>query len=538
MVSQYADVLIIGGSMAGACLARQLKLAHPDMKITVIERKQAFNSWVGESTLESFWDYMANDLKLGFYLETNHLYKHGLRFYFDSDNRDLSVEELSELGRSWYHGIPAHQIDREKFDNDMVQFNRELGVDVVMGTTVNEISLDAQQGHTVVTSSGSTYTCRYLVDASGFNSPLGKQLGLIESQNDRHPVSSYWGRFKHIELIDHLGSDEWRARSNFTSRALATNHFMYKGYWIWLIPLNQDTFSIGITAKNNEVNLNIRSAEEFEQFLRSHQALNEILGQHAELLDYTSMKRLSRKAKQSFSTERWFLTGMSSAFLDPLLSPGSAYLTDANRMIGELIEADIAEDAEVFAGKTKAFNAYLLSWYESFMLHITGNYHGSYEVHKTHFEALLMHWFGFILPSSMSRRYGYCPSQHGMSQDEVNQKAIAMIENAAIARIHVLKDEFIQLIKGYEYRYNRGHFFDIELTRQRMKHAHTRGAMLDDAAIAELDHALLEVTYQGFLRSLCEIQKVDFDEEKMPMVVQAAIEDKLSLTHAMQLFHI
>ncbi|AXQ99158.1 hypothetical protein [Pseudoalteromonas piscicida] len=71
-----------------------------------------------------------------------------------------------------------------------------------------------------------------------------------------------------------------------------------------------------------------------------------------------------------------------------------------------------------------------------------------------------------------------------------------------------------------------------------MKHAHTRGAMLDDAAIAELDHALLEVTYQGFLRSLCEIQKVDFDEEKMPMVVQAAIEDKLSLTHAMQLFHI
>lgn len=43
---------------------------------------------------------------------------------------------------------------------------------------------------------------------------------------------------------------------------------------------------------------------------------------------------------------------------------------------------------------------------------------------------------------------------------------------------------------------------------------------------------------RGFLRSLCEIQKVDFDEEKMPMVVQVAIEDKLSLTHAMQLFHI
>lgn len=44
MVSEYSDVVIIGGSMAGACLARQLKLAHPDLSVTVLERKKAFNS--------------------------------------------------------------------------------------------------------------------------------------------------------------------------------------------------------------------------------------------------------------------------------------------------------------------------------------------------------------------------------------------------------------------------------------------------------------------------------------------------------------
>ena len=78
MVSQYSDVVIIGGSMAGGCLARQLKLKHPELSVTVLERKKSFNSWVGESTLESFWDYAASDLQLGFYLDTNHLYKHGL----------------------------------------------------------------------------------------------------------------------------------------------------------------------------------------------------------------------------------------------------------------------------------------------------------------------------------------------------------------------------------------------------------------------------------------------------------------------------
>jgi hypothetical protein len=109
-----------------------------------------------------------------------------------------------------------------------------------------------------------------------------------------------------------------------------------------------------------------------------------------------------------------------------------------------------------------------------------------------------------------------------------------------------LKDEFIRLIQGKEHRLNRGHFFDIELTRCRMKHALSRGHMLDEKAIEELDEkaieeldkALLEVTYNGFLRSLCDIEKVDFDEEKMPLVVDAAMKDKLSLTHTMQLFKI
>lgn len=535
MVSQYSDVVIIGGSMAGSCLARQLKLAHPELSVTILERKKVFNSWVGESTLESFWDYAASDLKLGFYLDTNHLYKHGLRFYFDSAERDLSVEEMSELGRTWYHGIPAHQLDRAKFDNDMIKFNREIGVDFLMGETVSDITLDPEGGHTIVTSDKS-FRCRYLIDAAGFASPLGKKLELIESLDHRHSVSSAWARFKFTEQLDTLGSDEWRARTNFTSRALATNHFMYKGYWIWLIPLDENTVSIGITVKNTDVNLNVRTSDDFVEFLQSHQCMSDILGSQFEVLDYTAMKRLSRRAKQSFSSERWFLTGMSSAFLDPLLSPGSAYLTDANRMIGDLIATDMQGKQQEFASKAKAFNSYLLGWFESFMLHITGNYHGSYEVHRTHFEALLMHWFGFILPSSMARRFGYCPNMGDMSQKALNDKTLEMINGAAISRIHELKDEFIHLIKGHEFRLNRGHFFDIELTKCRMKHAHSRGNMLDDAAVAELDRALLEVTYMGFLRSLCDIQRVDFDEEKMPLVIDASINDSLSLSHAMELF--
>ena len=36
------DVLIIGASMAGSCLARQLKMRPTDMSITVIAKKLEF----------------------------------------------------------------------------------------------------------------------------------------------------------------------------------------------------------------------------------------------------------------------------------------------------------------------------------------------------------------------------------------------------------------------------------------------------------------------------------------------------------------
>ncbi len=36
---EESDTIIIGASLAGSCLARQLKLKHPDMKITVLDKK-------------------------------------------------------------------------------------------------------------------------------------------------------------------------------------------------------------------------------------------------------------------------------------------------------------------------------------------------------------------------------------------------------------------------------------------------------------------------------------------------------------------
>ncbi|ESQ09169.1 MAG: hypothetical protein N838_20780 [Thiohalocapsa sp. PB-PSB1] len=447
--------------MAGSCLARQLKLKHPDMNIVQIERKTEFAPWVGESTLESFWDYAVRHLDLGHYLDTHHLYKHGLRFFFDSPKRDLPIERMSEAGRSWFHGTPSHQLDRKRFDTDMCEMNRALGVDVRLGCKVKGIELDVDHGHLVDTSQG-RFRCTYLVDAAGFASPLGRKLNLIESLDHRHPVSAYWARFKHTANLDLLGDMEWRSRVCHTSRFLSTVHFMYRGYWIWVIPLNKDTVSIGVTMKTDMTNLDIKDGHAFIQFLHTHQCMRQLITPHTEIQGFHRMKRLARRAKQTYSTQRWFLTGMAAAFMDPLLSPGSAFLSDTNRMIGDLIATDRAGRSTEYADKVIAYNNYSRFWFESFLLHVRGNYHGIYDLHRVHFQALLMH------------------CEHGRNSDQ---------------------------------------FWDIELGKEVMKHTRTSGRHLNKNEIASVENQMLRISYRQALTRMAEIEGISCNENTMETAV-------------------
>ncbi|WP_428264281.1 NAD(P)/FAD-dependent oxidoreductase [Haliangium sp.] len=530
------DTLIIGASMAGGCLARQLKLAHPDMDIVVLDKKHRFDHWVGESTLESFWDYAARHLELGHYLDTKHVYKHGLRFFYDSPEHDLPIDQMSEVGRSWFHSTPAHQLDRVRFDNDLLAMNRASGVDVRMGVAVREVEIDRDNGHRITASDGVTYRCRWVVDAAGFAAPVGRALGLIESNDDDHPISSYWGRFKNVADMDLLGDKDWRARTSYVTRSLATTHFMYGGYWIWMIPIDADTYSIGVTTKNDMVDIEIKSQEEFVAFLRTHRCMQQLLGE-AELLDYRQMKRLSRRAKRFFSEDGWFLTGMSAAFLDPILSPGSAWLADANRMIGELIATDRAGDEQAFRTQVKAFNIYADFWLDNFFLHIKGQYHDCYDRQRVYFEQLLMQWFGIILPNSMIENWGYTP---GMTDEDIatlEARTKMMMENNSIAKIDHLIEEFHDFLKarGVEHDNNRGQFFDIEIGEANMHNTRTRGRDLCPEGIMKIENEMIFVTIRHALRRMAEIEGLRCDQPQLDQVSRVATDDHLTLTQALGL---
>lgn len=466
------DVLILGSGMAGACLARQLRLQEPDLKIVVVERKKTFDWWVGESTVEAWEDYMARVLRLGPMLERHLLVKHGQRFFFDSAAKDLPVDRMSELGRVGYHPLTARQVDRSVFDRLMVAQNRALGVEVRLGVTVPDdpaaIRVDRRAGHRVATSAG-TIRCRWLVDASGRGSVLARKFALVKP-DARHPTVSYWAHYKNTVSIDALGDDAWRRRVWHTSRWSSTNHFMYRGYWIWLIPISDRVVSFGVEARADMGFKPLHDGAEFERFLRSHRALDQLLGPKAERLDFLGLTRLPRCARTRFSADRWFLAGMAGHFVEVLGSGTSRLYTETNRMIGALIRADREGDERRFRARAKHFDLYLRRAYEASIRDL-GDYRrqGSYDLWSPYYGSRLASYFNSRLPLATSDLSTLIATADAHGPDCACAFSAASLDEGFSAGLRRLADGYRELAeaRGVYYAGNEGRFTDLTSWEQR-----------------------------------------------------------------------
>jgi hypothetical protein len=363
---------------------------------------------------------------------------------------------------------------------------------------------------------------------------LGRKLDLIRSNNDNHPIDSCWGRFKNIANLDLLGEMEWRARVNHTTRTLATTHFMYGGYWIWLIPIDAETFSIGVTNRTDMVEIDIKTGDEFIDFLKTHRCMQQLLRDDAELLDFNRLRGISRQATKVFSEDRWFLTGMSAAILDPILSPGSALLADSNRMIGDLIETDMAGDTRAFRNKVKAYNAYSKVWLENFFGHIKGHYHDCYDRQRANFETLLMQWFGIVLPISMAEQWGYDPGMSDEEFDMLETKCMKMLEDSAIPKVDAVVEELHEYLKerNLQYQNNCGQFYDIEIGEQAMYNTRTCGRHLGPEAIGGIEHKMLCTAIKRSLQRIAEVESLSCPASLVDEVAMKAAADRLSLGQA------
>ncbi len=368
-----ADVVILGGGLAGLTLSLQLRRRFPDLDILVLERRrhpvpEAAHK-VGESSVEIAANYFDTVLGLGEHLAQRQLKKFGFRFFFSEGRRD--IDGVLELGASTYFTTPTYQIDRGIFENFLGQHACAAGVRFIDGITVRGIELGQDEAAHAVSceldGEPVVVQARWLVDASGRAGLLKRKLGL--SQENDHDVNSAWFRIgSKIDINEWSSDPQWLGRCNPPNRWLSTTHLVGEGYWVWLIPLASGSHSVGIVADArihplSRINTFGRALDWLRQF--QPRLADDLESKREQLQDFVFLKHFSYGCKKVFSGDRWAMTGESGVFLDPFYSPGSDFIAIANTYVTELVAHDRArQNVHAFA---RIYEQLFMSYYDSTM---------------------------------------------------------------------------------------------------------------------------------------------------------------------------
>jgi flavin-dependent dehydrogenase len=355
------DVVVVGGSLAGAATATLLLRKNPGLKLLILEKSNHFTRRVGEATVEVSAFFLGRILGMTQHLNDSHLVKQGMRFWFANDEV-ASLDQASEIGGRYQVRLPSYQLDRAVFDQEVLRRACEAGAKLLRPASVTKIQLSpgGQQSITFRHQEKlETVRARWVVDASGVAALLARQQGWWQS-NKAHPIAAAWGRWKGVKDWDgyELAQKfpEW-ASAPYGIRGTATNHVVGDGWWSWWIPLKGGDVSVGVVFDQRLVHWPQEGGtlgERLKLFLMRHPVAREMLTD-AQLIDGDVhwRKDLAYFSTQ-FAGDGFVLVGDAAGFIDPFYSPGMDWISFTSACAVELIVAQ--GNGEPISGKIEHHN--------------------------------------------------------------------------------------------------------------------------------------------------------------------------------------
>lgn len=342
-----ADVVILGGAFSGSATATLLLRERPGLRVVIVEKAEAFDAKVGEATTEMSAMFLTRRLALWEHLEREHLPKEGLRYWFGNE-RVTGHANASETGGVVRSTVPSFQLRRDVLDEHVASLGMKEGAEILRPARATEVRIGdfEHEVDVLIGRETSTIRTRWVIDATGRSSHLGRALGLIEP-NERHPISAVWGRWKDVRHIDDIAARNGKlGEGNVASRRLSTNHYPGYGFWIWVIPLGNGETSIGIVWDQRKYDFRSRGTNTeaaYRAALAEHPQLRELLdGAELRTDDLRSLQNLAYRTRQ-YMGAGWALVGDAAIFLDPYYSPGLDHASFS-------VEATVAIVLEDLAG--------------------------------------------------------------------------------------------------------------------------------------------------------------------------------------------
>lgn len=346
------DVVIMGGAFSGASAGMMLKREDPSLRILIVERTAQFDRKVGESTSEVAGCFLSRVLHQGAHLSAHHYQKHGLRMWFCKTPND-NVGNLTEIGPRFQSRLPTFQLDRAILDEHLLKEACDFGCELLRPATIKAITLseDDAAPHTleITPQEGAprTVTARWLIDASGKAAVLSKKLGLHRSMEDEHPTSSIWCRFRNVNGLDSFKSRKMHPclmKGVLQLRTTATNHLMGHGWWCWIIPLGDGSYSAGVTWDRRFFTLppGPTLLARLQAHLMTH-PIGRLMFEDAvpDADDTFYYKNLAYRSER-ITGNRWVMVGDAAGFMDPLYSHGLDFCGHTVSAAVDLVRRNLA----------------------------------------------------------------------------------------------------------------------------------------------------------------------------------------------------
>ncbi len=354
------DVIVVGGALSGAATAILLLRKNPRARVLILERHPAFKRRVGESTVEISAYFLGRVLDLTGHLLEKHLVKQGLRFWFHNE-RATSLDTCSETGPGYNVRLPGYQVDRAVLDEEVLARAVAAGAVLRRPVKVRDIRLTPGGLQTVEvepatapqvsgltphpSSVPSSFSARWIVDASGFSALLARRQGWLRP-NLAHPTASVWTRWSGVKNWDSRELAEkfpaW-ARRTKAVRQTATNHLVGRGWWAWMIPLKGGDTSVGIVFDQRLVDLpgGERLGERLRAMLFGHPAARELMADATWHAGDVHFRRNLAYSSAHYAGDGFALVGDAAAFIDPFYSPGMDWIAYTASATAALLDGSL-----------------------------------------------------------------------------------------------------------------------------------------------------------------------------------------------------